>query len=108
MTGRHASRYSMFATVLLLGCLLGAPLVHSHNDTETVGHDFVADECLVCFNSVADDEDLDVYLALIADSFVASPSSPDTSHQDLTGLDKFLFSSRDPPRVLSSYRPSPR
>ena len=102
VTGRHASRYSMFATVLLLGCLLGAPLVHSHNDTETVGHDLVADECLVCLNSVADDADLDVVLELITDSFVASPSSPYISHQDLTGLDKFLFSSRDPPRALAS------
>lgn len=98
----------MFATVLLLGCLLGAPLVHSHNDTETVGHFLVADECLVCLNSVADDEDLDVLLALITDSFVAPPSSPYVSYQDLTGLDKFLFSSRDPPQVLLSYRPSPR
>ena len=98
----------MFAMVLLLGCVLGAPLVHSHDNTETVDHDFVAHECLVCFNSVADDEDLDVVLALIADSLVASPSSLYISHQDPTGLDKFLFSSRDPPRVLSSYRPSPR
>lgn len=108
MTGRHASRYSMFATVLLLGCLLGAPLVHSHDNTEIVDHDFVAHECLVCLNSVADDADLDAVLALIADSIVASPSSPYISQQDLAGLDQPVSSSRDPPRVLLSYRPSPR
>ena len=108
MTGKQPFRCSMFATVLLLGCLLGAPFVHSHDDTETVDHDFVADECLVCLNSVADDADLDVVLALITDSFVASPSSPYISHQDLTGLDNFLFSSRDPPQLLLSYRPLPR
>ena len=102
MTSRNPHRYSMFATLLLLGCLLGAPLVHSHDNTETVGHGFAAHKCLVCFNSVADDADLDIVLALIADSFVASPSSPYISHQDLTGLDQFFFSSRDPPRVLLS------
>lgn len=98
----------MFATVLLLGCLLGAPLVHSHENPEIVDHDFVAHECLVCLNSVADDEDLEVVLVLITNFFVAPPSSPYVSHQDLTGLEKFLFSSRDPPQVLLSYRPSPR
>lgn len=107
MTSRNPHRYSTFATLLLLGCLLGAPLVHSHDNTETVGHGFVAHECLVCLNSVADDEDLDVVLALIADSTVAPPSSPYVSYQDFTGLDQFFFSSRDPPRVLLSSRPSP-
>ena len=81
----------MFATVLLLGCLLGAPFVHSHDDTETVGHDFVADECLVCLNSVADDADLDVVLALITDSFCSfSPVAHISPTKTLPGLINFF------------------